>query len=156
MRPRTDSGAAILPGSGLGSDSGSGSGSGYHPDRLMRCELTLQPRRVDDAAPPGEVCAVCCGDDEALRLSRRAGARHVALLAHRDAEWLRHAEEGLQPIVEARARRGETVLRSVDSVVAQEARVGHEGVPLRLHGGDERQDGALLRRVREVDAAEDE
>ena len=92
----------------------------------------------------------------APRLARRAGARHVALLARRDAERLRHAEEGLQPLVEARARRGEAVLRGVDAVVAQEARVGHEGVLLRLHRSDERQDGALLRGVREVDAAEDE
>ena len=128
---------------------------------MRRCALTLQPRCVDDAAlprdpTPGEVCAIRCGDDVALRLTRRAGARHVALLARRDAERLRHAEEGLQPIVEARARRGEAVLRGVDAVVAQEARVRHEGVLLGLHGGDERQDGALLRRVREVDAAEDE
>ena len=48
------------------------------------------------------------------------------------------------------------MLRGVDAVVAQEARVRHEGVLLGLHRGDERQDGALLRRVREVDAAEDE
>ena len=48
------------------------------------------------------------------------------------------------------------MLRGVDAIVSQEARVRHERVLLRLHRGDERQDSALLHRVREVDAAEDE
>ena len=46
------------------------------------------------------------------------------------------------------------MLRGVDAIVSQEARVRHERVL--LHRGDERQDSALLHRVREVDAAEDE